>query len=203
MRSVRTLWRVLAVVPLVGLLVACGSPPPSSSFPDLRFTHKPSFLVAAGGPEITVSYPAPLRSPNIEHGMTVSPERAMRNWVQDRLKTTGVGAETVRVDIRDASVVETRLETRGGVRGFFTNEQESRYDARADLVIRVVDGVGRVRAETTGAAWRSRTIAQSATLAERDQALFELVEQLMLDLDSQLETGVRQYLADHLVSSGR
>lgn len=190
----------LGAAAAAGLSACATEPPPQRAFAELRFTHQQPLVFGAQGPEVVTRYQAPMRDPHVEHLMPLPPEKAIRTWVNDRLQATGVGGNTLRVIIHNASVTETPLDTQGGVRGFFTDQQEMRYDARADVVVQVVDPQGRVRAEATSNVYRSRTLNEKASLAERERMWFQLVERLMLDLDSQLTTGLRQYFREFLIS---
>lgn len=187
-----------AVVPLA----ACTTDaPPPRAFPELRFTQQAPLVFGTQGPEVVSRFTPPLADPHVEHLMPLPPEKAIRTWAADRLQATGVGNNVLRLIINNASVTETPLGTKGGVSGFFTDQQELRYDARADVVVQVVSPDGRVLAEAVSNVWRSRTLNQKASLAERERLWFRLVESLMQDLDSQLSTGLRQYFRDYLVRS--
>lgn len=181
-------------------LAACSSEaPPPPAFPELRFTHAAPLVFGTQGPEVVSRFTPPLADPHVEHLMPLPPEKAIRTWAADRLQATGIGNAVLRVVINDASVTETPLDTKGGVSGFFTDQQELRYDARADVAVQVVSPDGQVLAEATSNVWRSRTLNQKASLAEREKMWFRLVEALMQDLDSQLTSGLRQYFRDYLV----
>lgn len=196
----RTALATLSLLALSPLVTGCADQgPPASARPDLRFSTKQPFLFAAQGPDIITSYTTPLRSPNIEHRMPLSPEQAMRTWAEDRIKTTGTHQRRVRVDIREASVTETRLPVKKGITGFFTNDQEARYDGKANIAVQIVDRTGVVRHEASASAWRTRTIHEKASLAERDRIWFELVEHLMQDIDAQLGAAIRQHLGPALL----
>ncbi|MFA7431028.1 MAG: hypothetical protein WCZ23_12800 [Rhodospirillaceae bacterium] len=199
MRSLLTA-AALAVAAVVTLSACTTEPPPARAFAELRFTNQAPLSFGAQGPEIINNFRPPMGDPHVEHLMPLPPEKAIRTWVGDRLQASGVGNNTLRVTINNASVTETPLDTKGGVRGFFTDQQELRYDARADVVVQIIDMEGRVRAEAVSNVWRSRTLGQKASLAERERLWFELVERLMLDLDSQLTTGLRQHFREFLIS---
>lgn len=195
-----SLLRPLALLLVAVTVTACATDgPPRRGIPELRFTNLPPLQLAAQGPQINSLYVSPLRNPNVEHLMPVSPERAIRQWVQDRLHTTGTGLDSVVVEIRDASVVETRLQTKSGLTGFFTDDQEAKYDAKANVVVRLVGPDGKTKAEAFASAWRTRSLNEKASLADREQVWFELVEQLMRDMDQQLDSGIRQYFADAML----
>lgn len=187
--------RVLVVVSVGAVLAACaGDGPPPRSFPQLGWDHLPPFEFATNGPQITESFSNPNQEPHVEHLMPVPPSQAMRIWVGDRIRATGAGTETLRLDIREASVVEKPLPTKSGVTGFFTNEPEVRYEGRATVALQVLDPSGRVEAEVTASTWRTKEILEKASLAQREQMWFDLVEAMVNDLDSQLSQGIPQYL---------
>lgn len=193
---------LLVAVLALGSLGACTTDaPPPRAFAEMRFTAQPPLVFGTQGPEVVSNFRAPLADPHVEHLMPVTPEKAIRTWAADRLQTTGVGSDTLRVMIDDASVIETPLDTEGGVRGFFTDQQDIRYEARAVVAVQIVDARGQVRAEANTTVQRVRTLSEKASLAEREQMWFELVERLMQDVDSQLSSGIRRYFQDHLVAN--
>jgi hypothetical protein len=198
MRSLLTA-AALAVAAALTLSACATEPPPQRAFADLRFNTQAPLSFGTQGPEIINNFRPPMGDPHVEHLMPLPPEKAIRTWVADRLQASGVGNDTLRITINNASVTETPLDTQGGVRGFFTDQQDLRYDARADVVVQIVDLNGRVRAEAVSNVWRSRTLPQKASLAERERLWFQLVERLMQDLDSQLSTGLRQHFRDFLI----
>lgn len=183
------------------LLAACGNPPPpATTFADMRWTHQPPIMLAAMGPEVIDHFHAPRQDPHVEYLMPVSPDQAIRTWVQDRLQSTGVGTRTVRVVIEDASVVEVPLKTKKGVSGFFTDEPDVRYDAKASVVVQLVDANGAVEVQTRQEAWRSKSLSEKASLADRQKAWYDLVEEMMKDLDGALEKGIRGYFGTAVMS---
>jgi hypothetical protein len=193
--------RLSAVAAFAAVLGACSTAtPPPRQFPELRFTHMAPITLTAQGPEVVAQYQPPLREPNVEHILPLPPERAIRTWVQDRLRTTGVGDDRVRVIIRDASVVEVPLEVKEGVVDFFTDDQEVRYDARMEIVAELLDTGGRQKAETVVTGFRSRTFNEDASLREREKMWYELVEKLMQDVDVSLEKNIRTYFRDALMA---
>lgn len=192
---------VALTVATAPLLVACAETPPPAqqSYAELRWTHRPRITLAAMGPELIVNYVSPRHDPNVEHLMPLSPETAIRTWVQDRLQCTGFGTNTIRVVVDDASVVEVPLETKGGVKGFFTTEAEVRYDAKAAVTVQLLDGNGAVLVQIRQNAWRTRSVSEKASMAEREKSWYELIELMMQDLDGALESGIRSYFGDTVV----
>lgn len=192
---------VIALTLTAALLGACaGEPASQRAFPEIGFAHLEPLRIAAQGPEVISRWSSPMTPPHVEHRLPVTPEQAIRNWIDDRLRPTGAGLDTLEVEILDASVTETPLETSGGLGGLFRKEQEARYTARAKMVIRLVGPDGRMKNQITTEAYRSRTVAEDASLAEREELWFELVEGLVTDLDQETERGLRQYFGDALIT---
>lgn len=189
----------LTALAAVGLAACTSDAPPPRAFPELRFTTQPPLVFAAQGPVIDNQARLPGIDPHVEHLMPLPPHRAVEVWARDRLQTTGVGDHTLRVVIREASVTETPLEVQRGVRGFFTDQQEARYDARIDVAVRMIDAAGTVIAESNAVARRSRTLSQRASLAERERLWFELIERLMHDMDASLTPSLRNHLRSYMV----
>jgi hypothetical protein len=199
--SRRTLLQGLAVTGLaVPLLSACGTPPPPQTFAELRWAHLPPITLAVQGIEVTSTFQSTGKDPYVEHLMPLPPEKAVRTWVADRLRSTGVGIYTVRVVIEEASVLEVPLKTTDGVKGFFTTEAEVRYEAKTTVVVQLVAADGSVEVQTRQTGWRTKSVSEKASLADREKAWFELVESLMHDLDPALESGIRQYFGSAVMS---
>jgi hypothetical protein len=177
---------------------ACEVAPPQQRLPQLTFSHLQPYRLDVGRVEIATEYQAPMRDPNVEHVMPVSPEAAAKRWVQDRLQPVGTSG-AVRVVIRDARVVEVPLKTDKGFTGLFKEQQAERYDAALDLAIQVLDERNLPRAEIVARTQRSRTVPEGTTLNERDRIWFGMVEDMMTDLNGQLEGLIPQYLNQYLV----
>src|SRR5579859_208531 len=114
-------------------LSACSSsPPPMPRLPEMTFLHKPPIRLNIARVEVVSEYTAPTVRPNIEYDMPVSPETALRKWVQDRLKPVGKSG-ILRVVIHNASATETPLATDMGISGMFKKEQSARVDETLDV----------------------------------------------------------------------
>ena len=97
--------------------------------------------------------------------------------------------------IGDARVTETELPRTPGVRSTFTNEQAQRYDGRmaAAIEIRQVRGNFRV-GDAAASATRTRSVAENISLNDRERVWYEMVEQMMADINGELERQVRANL---------
>ena len=193
----RTRRRRVASAALLLALAACTNAPDPVRFPELTYAHLGAIRLAVARVEIVEAYRPPLAAPNVDHRMPAIPAAALRRWAQDRLIATGDGTARARFTIRDARVTETELPRTEGVRGLFTTDQGQRYDLRMETTLEIVEGsavVGRAAAVTT----LSRTIAENATLDERERLWFAMVEDGTQAVTSELERRMRENLARYI-----
>lgn len=182
-------------------LSACATGDPiAGPVPQVGFAHLPALTFDVARVDVASSYKSPMRAPNAEHRLPAPPERALFDWALTRLKArTGAGPAVATFVVEDAAVIETKLEKTPGFKGLFTYEPAERYDARAvaSLTVQNPDtgDEGMVRVEVT----RTIEVRENATLAEREQAWVELVEKLMADFNTQMETQTQIHLTPWLV----
>ncbi len=177
-------------------LAACQSVP-DSSLPELRYTHLTPLNLNVGAVEVVSDYKAPLKAPNVDHTMPVSPGTAFKTWVNDRVKAVGQNY-IARFVIKDASVVEVPLAMTKGLKGVFTTDQSERYDARLDVVVDLIDATGGSLGSATTQVTRSITVPEDSSLNDREKILFETTEALMVDLNKTLESKIRSYLGTYV-----
>jgi hypothetical protein len=166
-------------------LAGCATAPESPDFDVPRYDDRPPIRLDVAEIRVVESYSPPLEKPNVEHLVPVSPATAARRWAKDRLRAVG-DAGTATLDIVDGAVIETGVETEGGLTGFLTTEPEARYTARLELAMRVERprDSGQVRVRGT----RSTGVLEGASINERERTLHLLVTNLMDDLDGQMST---------------
>jgi len=173
-------------------LAACGDAPALPKLPPLTYASLGRFTFEAERIEVVQEYQPPLAPPNVEHLFQQRPTDVLRQWANDRLAVTGRGQHYVRFVIVDARVTETELPRSTGVRATFTNEQAQRYDGRIEAAIEVRQIRGNFRdGFATAAATRSRSVAENITLNERERVWYEMVEQMMQDVNAELDRQVR------------
>lgn len=180
------------------VLAACATAPAPARFAEITFAHEPPFVLDVARVEFVEQFVAPLEPPHVESEFPIPPADGARRWAQDRLRTAGLN-RTARAILLDASAVERGLATQGGVTGFFTSDQEKRYDVTVAMRIEIVADDGRyVEAHVQASANGSATVAEDATLEERDRTLYRLTEQVMRALDGELDAGIRKHLAAYI-----
>lgn len=186
----------LAIVLFALAVTACTQTPPAARLPELGFAHLPPIRLDVGSIDVVQAYNPPMRAPNVEHQLPVSPATAAERWARDRLQAGG-SRGVARFTVLDASVTERPLETKKGITGFFTTEPAERYEATLDVGLDILGPAGERLAQIEARANRVAAIAEDASLNQRQRAQFELVESLMHDLNAELERQIQRHLQRH------
>jgi hypothetical protein len=188
--SFRPLRSAALVIGLGIVLAACSSVnPPMQRFPEMTFRNLPAMQLNVGRVEVITKYQASTKPPHVEYDMPVSPENALKRWVQDRLQPTGTTG-ILRVVIRDATATETPLPTDQGFSSMFEKQQVARVDMSVDVALQMLDERQFVVAEVTGKANRSRTESEGMKLNERDKLFYDMVEDLMKGFNSEVDPDI-------------
>ena len=178
---------VVLLLPVAGLaLSACELHPPTGDYPELTYGHLEPLRFDVAEIEIEQAYRPSSRLPNVELLFPVRPDNAAANWGRDRLQAVGT-TRRLRFIVREAPVIETALETKGGLTGAMTTEQSERYEATLVVEIEIVDDGGRTEARAMARVVRSITVAENATMHERETTWYGLTQKLMNDMNVQLE----------------
>ncbi|WP_413207325.1 hypothetical protein [Rhodospirillum sp. A1_3_36] len=178
----------------------CANPQARPRFSELSYGHLPPLRMQAGRVDVIESYDPPMRAPNVEQEMPLSPARAARQWAFDRLQASGETPYTILMTIHDAAVTEKTLGVQKGLEGAFRTEQAERYDANLEATVELVDPDSRVTlAQATAKVWRYITLPEDASVNDRETAWFTLVEQLMDDFNDSMDSSIHTYMGDYLV----
>lgn len=191
----RTKFGVLGIA-LVAL-VACQAPALPPPLPELTYRHLDPINLDVGRIEIVEQYVPPLTAPNVDHKFPTPPSQAMRQWAKDRLNAVGE-IRTARLVIKDASAIETKLETRGGLRGAITKDQSERYDVTLDVVLEVRSERGAAVAFANAVVTRSKTVVEDISLSDRERVFHEMTEEVMNEVNAELEKNIRQFLVQYI-----
>lgn len=196
--SFRPSLAALALLLLAGLgVTACSTPPQRHPFADLTYSHLPPIRLDVAAVDVVSDYKPPLRAPNVEHLFPVRPADAAMRWAKDRLVPVGT-AGVARFTVLEASAVAVPLDRTTGLQGLFTEDQSERYDAVVAVRLDLQNARGLRSGTVTARAKRSRTVAEDATLNEREEIWYRLTEALMNDLNAELERNIHQYLGAFL-----
>lgn len=148
--------------------------------------------------EVVNDYVSPMKPPNIEYQLQLTPAEVVRLWVQDRLKAAGSSGKA-RVIIRNASIVEVNLPRTSGVKGWFTTDQSQRYDGRLEVEIQVDMPAKSYAGSTSVVVTSSQSVAEDVTLNQREKTWAQLVRDMSHDMDAQLAKGIRDNLFAALI----
>jgi len=192
MRVLRT---VCAAAFVTLSLAGCDTTVPARNFPEISFAHKPAYNLDVASIEVQKQPAATPDKGSLVHELPVSITDVAEKWARQRLKAVGQ-AGTAIVRIEKASVVEEKLKKTGGIRGAFTTDQTERYIGELEISISISDSRGEAMARA--GATRTRSIAEDATLAEREKLWFELVERLARETDEQMDQQIPVHLVNYL-----
>ena len=186
-----------ALLACAALALAGCSPPPPPAYPQIDFGGRAPIRVAAAALEVVDLYRPPLAAPYVEHVSPAIPSLVFKRWAERRLVPAG-GDAALRVTIEDARIVETRLEVNESLTGMLINEHASLFEGRGEVTVALVDAAGNALATARGVTVRDITVAENATLREREDTLYALVGRMAADLDAVLEENIRRYFAGWL-----
>lgn len=185
----------LCLLPLLG---ACtdGAPAPRLDAPSFAASTPISFTIR--DVQVREEYKSPLAPPNVEHFFPATPAESVKQWVAERIRTTG-HERTLEVVIKDASVIEVPLPRTEGFKGIFTKDQALRYDASLVVELRMYGPESALaEASTEVRVTRSDTVGEDASPAAREQLFWRMNNELMQALNAELEKNIYQYFGPYL-----
>jgi len=191
MKALKTI--CIAAVTML-LLAGCESDVPARNFPDIGFLHKTPYKLNVASIEVDNKAAAPEKGTTV-YDLPVTLTAVAEKWAHQRLTAVGTSGRAV-VTIEKASLVEENLKKTGGIRGMFTTDQTQRYtgDLQISLSIMTDHAQGNVRASAS----KIRTIAEDATLAEREKLWFDMVESLAREVDDEMDRQIGAHLTEFL-----
>jgi hypothetical protein len=178
-------------------LAACSTPAPRA-FPQIGFENRPPIALDVGTLTVVQQYRPSGTPPHVETRMPDSLNLIAERWARQRLAPVGTAGEA-RVIVEEASVIEEALARSGGVRGALTIEPSERYRLRLAVRIEAANPARGLDGWVRSVAERSVTVAENASLAQREQAWFDLLEGAATDIDAQLEQNLRANMAGLVV----
>jgi hypothetical protein len=186
----RGVWLLL----IIGLLHACAGDYETFEPPPLDFSDRPALNLAVERIDVDNVYRPVGAPPYVDHLMRVSPEAATRALLMQRLRAVG-GPDRLQAVILEASVQEETLEPETGVRGYLTTEATARLQGRIKVRIDQLDPAGMVTRSASTTVARTRTIPEGVGYAVRERIGYELVRDLVDDLDAGLSANIHESFA--------
>ena len=189
--------RALCGLLLVTLLAGCAGDCETFQPPPLNFADQPTLRFAVDQIAVESAQRAAGAPPFVEHTLALTPEAAVRAYLEQKLQAVG-GPGRLQAVIVDASVREEALETQSGVRGLLTSEASARLDGRLRVRVERFDGAGNPVGAVGTTATRSRSLPEDVGYAERQRIAYELVRDLVDDLAGGLAANLRETFTDIL-----
>ena len=185
--------RVVVLVGLwAGALGACaGNDYETFQPPPLDFSDRSRLRLAVDEVIVESAYRPMGAPPFVDHTLALTPEAAVRQLLEYRLQAVG-GPGGVRAVILDASVREVPLETRRGIAGYLTTEASARLEGRVMVRLDLLSEPGEVISSISTAATRTRNLPEKIGYAERQRIGYELVRDLVDDLDAGLISNIEE-----------
>jgi hypothetical protein len=188
-----TAGRALLVL-ATALLVACASEYETFDPPPLDFSDRRPLRLAVERVAIDTVYRPAGAPPYVDHALPLAPEAATRALLEQRLQAAG-GTDRLQAVILDAAVEEEAIEPTSGMRGHLTTETAARLHGRIKVRVDRLDPSGTVVGSVSTAVARSRGIPEGVGYAERQRIGYELVRDLVDDLDAGLMANIRESFA--------
>ncbi len=160
------------------MLAACSDSAPPPTFSDIRFVNGTPIRLNVAAIDLKAEFQPSFRAPEIEQDFPVPPQRAVENWVHDRLRAGNPQSEyRARVTILDAAAHD--------------HPDGETYDAKVSVRIDILDGHGFPVRSAHAEASRSTTLESGASLDDKDLAWYGMTRQLVGSLGTELERQIR------------
>ena len=190
----RGTFAAMIVVFLAGLaLPAAAQEPIALALPD-----RPPVMVDATALDIRNTDASPTTYPYVTSRSPVTYDQAIKAWAAQRFKLTGGSVNTLRVTMRQGSIVEKLLPTTKGIKGWFTKDQNAEYTATLSVDVAIVDPTGQVLTTVDSKSFATETIREDATSADRTNTWLGLVRKTFDTLDGDLVTRMRTTMTGYV-----
>jgi len=185
---------LFATACVLSLSACVTSPPPVQILPDMTFQHLQAIPLQAA--RLTLHdkrQPYQGAGTDVSLRFPTSPAQALQTWAQQRLHPSAPTGQAT-FTLLEARAVEESLVRETGLTGLFTTNQSERYRVTIKAQLDVTAPAGVPSGQVTATATRFITVPEDASLFEREQAWYELVEQIMVDFDTTMEKNIREKL---------
>lgn len=164
------------------------------------FASQPAYTLDVATLEFSELYKSPMQKPNVEHTFDVKLSQMVKGWASDRFKPKGAD-KSLRVELINASVIETALPLKKGVKGFFTKQQSAKYDAKLEVALKIYDGTTLLpETELSVLVTRSRSVPENFSAAERKKFFQDLENTVISDLNIEVDKQIKSYFGKYLIN---
>lgn len=178
---------------LLTLATGCTNPPHRQQYPELTYAYLPPFKFNVAHINIVDQYQNSDAPQHVEKAFPQIPAQVLRRWATDRLVAAG-NAGFANFTILRADAIDTPLPRTTGLAGAFTQDQSDRYDLTLEVSLEVNNPAFSRAGTATAKASASQTVAEDATLNEREAVWFQMTESTMKAINAELERQIRANL---------
>ena len=179
-------------------LTACQTTLSNQNFPTMTFKYLPPIKLVVSKIELVSNAKPSLDAPHVGHKLPVSPEKAMLQWMNDRLLVAG-NKNVARLIIMRADAHEINLKLDKSITGIFKNQQSHRFEAFVEARLEILDTNNIQRAFAIGKAQQSITVSEATSLSDRKKIWYNLVEKVMNNFNSIIQKNIQQKLPEYLL----
>jgi hypothetical protein len=179
-------------------LTACQTTLSNQNFPTMTFKYLPPIKLVVSKIELVSNAKPSLDAPHVGHKLPVSPEKAMLQWMNDRLLVAG-NKNVARLIIMRADAHEINLKLDKSITGIFKNQQSHRFEAFVEARLEILDKNNVQRAFAIGKAQQSITVSEATSLSDREKIWYNLVEKVMNNFNSIIQKNIQQKLPEYLL----
>ena len=185
----------------VGCLMLLGvvfGPLAAAPAAEIAFADKTVVGVDATTLDVRIGDPASRDYPNVGYRAPVPYDQAIRTWAAQRFSLTGQSVNTLRITLREGTIVEKLLPVSTGISGWFKKEQSADYQGTLAIEVAIIDPNGKVLGSADAKSWSTQSVGKDATQSDRDAAWAYVVQSSFDNLDRELIPRVRQILAAYV-----
>ncbi len=167
----------LSLCLLFGLLLSgCDSEESPAIFDDIHFKDQPPIRLDVSSIELDVEFNPTFQPPEVEQNFPVPPQRALENWVHDRMVASNPGSPYhAKVTIKDGTVLESRI------------PDGHAYDARGSIRVDIIDQTGTPIRTARADATMHQTVPDGTSLNDQDGLWYGMTRKLTINLGHELE----------------
>jgi len=162
------------------MLASCGSAEPPATFDDIQFKDQRPIRLSVSAVTVEVAFAPTFQPPEVEQNFPVPPQRAIENWVHDRLVMNSPESPYhAKVIIKDASVREDR------------GNSATTYTAHAAVEIEILDVNDAPVRRATADSSLTDTVPRNASLDDQDVVWYNMTKKLVTSLGHDLERQIK------------
>lgn len=143
--------------------------------------------------QVIGAYAPPRERPHVEHLFPTPPQMATVRWGESQLVAEG-RANKATLIVNEASVVEVRLPTEGGIASLFKKELTERYDGVIAVELEIRDDFDNLGGRASARVTRSQSVLENISEAERKAIWSEMTEAMIADLERELRNRIKSNL---------